>query len=210
MEKLTGSALAHKGEQVVVCFDDDSIVRVSGILTNNLFIHNYSLVGLISREEVQECFCYALKAVLYQNMGAKPCYEVVPTFMSDLIMSLSLRERNTVIVAEGLDLPDRPHCYGEFLDILGSLGFPTGKVLKVNLESRSRVLSIGEIDLAGSPTLVGIDGDASIEELVVRALLSVPNDQQEKLQRIIGAYDYSYMSKEELLRQWGVSMAFAK
>lgn len=210
MNKLTGSALAHKGEQLVVGYDDDAISRVAKILASNLILHNDSLVALIDREELQECFCYALKVVLYQNSGAKPSYEVVPKFLSDLTMSLSLRERNTIVSVTGLTPADRPNCYAEFLDIMGSLGFPCDKVLKVNPDSRSRVLTIGECDVTGTPTLVGIDSDVSIEELAVRAMLSVPAEQQMKLERIIGAYDYTYMSKEELLRQWGVSIAFAK
>lgn len=210
MQKLTGSALAHKGECLVVGYDDEAISRVAKVLSSNLILHNDSLMTLIDREELQECFCYALKVILYQNSGSKPSYEVVPKFMSDLTMSLSLKERNTVVSVSGLDPISRPNCYGDFLDIMGSLGFPCDKVLKVSPDSRSRVLSIGEFDMGGTSTLVGIDSDVSIEELAVRAMLSVPAEQQAKLERIIGAYDYTYMSKEELLRQWGVSIAFAK
>lgn len=210
MEKIIGSALAHKGDSVVVGYDEGSIGRAAKVLTNNLVLHNDSLTSLINQEELQECFDYALKVVLYQNTGSKPSYEVVPTFMSDLTMSLSLRERNTVVSVSGLSIPSRPNCYGDFLDIMGSLGFPCDKVLKVNPETRTRVLTVGELEMNGALMLVGIDSDVSIEELAVRAMLSVSAEQQAKLERIIGAYDYAYMSKEELIRQWGVSIAFAK
>lgn len=210
MKMITGSALAHKGQVLEVSYDEVTIERVGGILANNLILHNDTVSTLLSQEEVQECFCYALKVILYQNSGAKPSYETVPEFLSDLTMSLNLRERNTVVTVTGLSPVSRPDCYLDFLDIMGSLGFPCDKVLKVRPENRSRVFSIGELEIRDTAVLVGIDGDVSLEELIVRAMLSVPQEQQAKLERIIGAYDHTYAAKEDLVRDWGVSMAFAK
>lgn len=208
MNKVTGSAIAQNGEHLEVSYDEEAIKKVSSILTTNLMLHNDSLSELMTKEQILECFQYALKVVLRQDSGAKPSYEVVPVFLSDITLSLNLLERHTRVVVGELTSQDRPHCYDEFLDIMASLGIPCAKVLKVNSQQHSRVFSMGKRELNGTSTIVGIDGDASLEELVVRALLQVETEEQAKLERIIGAYDQMYLSTDELLRQWGVSVAF--
>lgn len=210
MEKVTGSALVHAGEVVQVGYDEDSLSRLARTMAINLLLNKDALHTLITEEELEESFCYSLKVVLTQDLGIRPVHEVVPRFMSDLTMSLSLKERNIVVHPEGLTLPERPHSYGRFLDVMGSMGFPVDYVLRVLPEDRSRVLTIGKLELNGTVMLVGIESDASIEEMVVRALLEVPLEQQAKLERIIGAYDHVYISRDELLRQWGVSILATK
>lgn len=210
MDKVTGYALTHKGEHVEIGYDEDAIEQLGSTLSTNLLLNNDTLSAVVTKDELEECFCYALHVILAQDSGAKPSFEVVPKFMSDLIMSLSLKERNIIVRTGELSVPKRPHSYGTFLDVMSSMGYPVDKVLKVSPDERSRVLAIGECDLNDSQVLVGIDGDVSIEELIVRALLEVPEEQQAKLERIIGAYDHVYISKDEILRQWGVSFSAAR
>lgn len=208
--KVSGIAVASKGDAIDVKFDI-SLMILARTLARALVMLNDTVLKLLEMQDLIECFAYALEVSISQGTDLKKAsYEVVPKFLSDITMSLKLRERGVVIHVNEVAVRQRPNSYDAFLDVLGSIGIPTDKVLRINPESTSRVLAIGITEMNGTDTLVGIDKDVSIEELVVRSLLTVAEEQQAKLTRVIGHMDRMYVSRDELLRQWGTSVMGAK
>lgn len=210
MNKLSGVKVASRGETISVDINEEVVNSVARTLAITLTLSNDSVSQVLSREQAEECFAYALNVILSQDSGAKPSHELVPTFLSDITMSLSCLYRGVNIHVSPLKSGERPDSYAIFLDVLTSLGIPTGKVLKVDPTSTSNVLKIGLSDFGGTYMLVGVEGDVSIEELVVRSMIAVQEAEQDKLTRIIGYMDNMYMSRDELVRQWACSLPVAK
>lgn len=204
--KYLGSKLAARGVDVNVEVNATVIQSIAKKLAVALVMSNDSILSILSAPEAEECFEFALNAVLCQNSGAKPSFELVPTFLSDITMSLNTEYRGVRIKVAEIDVPERPHSYETFLDVLNSIGIPTGKILKVAPEGTSNVLKVGILDVAGADMLVGLEGETSIEELIVRSMLNVPKQEQDKLDRVLGHMDNMYVSRDELVRQWAYTL----
>lgn len=211
MSKIIGNKIASVGENVQVELDEDAVASVANALSTTLLLQgSTNLTDLISEDELEDCFNYAIKVVLQQDAGAKPSFETVPNFLSDVTMSLNGIYRGVRIEVSLSSDVKRPNSYPKFLNILQSMGIPVGKPLRVDPNSATGVMKVGITQLQGMDWLVGIEDSATIEEMVVRAMLTVQQDEQEKLQRILGQYEYMYVSKEELLRQWACSLPVGK
>lgn len=210
MEKLTGSKVAANGVNLTLTINEDVVKSMASKMANALVLRNDSVLELLDADECEACFCYALKCILAQNSGAKPSYESVPQFLSDITMSINAVYRGVRIRIEPLASGERPDSYETFLDVLVSIGIPVGRPLKVNSTETSNVLKIGVVQLNGCETLVGVEPEILIEELIVRSMLEVPEKEQEKLDRIVGHMDQMYYSRDELVRQWACSLPVGK
>lgn len=204
--KYTGSKLAAAGVKVEVEINDEVVSSVAQKLAVAMCVSNHSVGQLIEVDEAEECFSYALRVVLCQNSGARPSHELVPLFLSDITHSLEAEYRGVRIHVSELEAPKRPNSYGLFLDVLSSIGVPSGKVLKVDPFETTNVMKASVVDVNGVPTLVGVNDDMTIEELIVRAMLEVPEQESDKLKKVLGHMDYQYVSRDELLRQWACSL----
>lgn len=198
------------GVEVEVTLCEESIQSVARKLAMALVMSNEGVSQFLSAQEAEESFAYALRVVLCQNSGAKPSFEAVPTFLSDIMMTLNMTYHGVRISCKKVEPPKRPHSYAKFLDVLTSLGIPTGKVLKVDPFSSSNVLEIFLIDVGGAITLGAADDKVTAEQLIVRAMLTVPEVEAEKIRRIVGHIEYQYVSRDELLRQWACSLPVGK
>lgn len=204
--KYVGSKLAAKGVDVNVEVNATVIQSIAKKLAVALVMINDSIANILSVTAAEECFAYALNVVLCQNSGARPSFELVPTFLSDITMPLNTDYRGVRIKVVSFDVPKRPDSYDTFLDVLSSIGIPAGKVLKIAPEGTSNVLKVGILDVAGVDMLVGLEGETSIEELIVRSMLNVPKQEQDKLDRVLGHMDNMYVSRDELVRQWACTL----
>lgn len=204
--KYTGSKLAAAGVKVEVQINEDVVSNVAQKLAVTMCMSNNSVGQLIEVDEAKECFAYALRVVLCQNSGAKPSFDLVPQFLSDITHSLEAEYRGVRIHVSAIEPPERPNSYELFLDVLSSIGVPSGKVLKVDPYETTNVLKSAVIDVNGVPTLVGVNDDMTIEELIVRAMLEIPQKEADKISRIVGHMDYLYVSRDELVRQWACSL----
>jgi len=194
--------------QVEIC--EEAVASVSNALAVGLVLSNRTVTQFMSAEEIEESFAYALRIVLYQNSGARPCFETIPTFLSDIMMSLNMTTRGVRILCKSLDEPKRPHSYGTFLNVLTSLGIPVGKGLKVDPYKTTNVLEIFVVNVNGAPSLAAADDKVTVEELIVRALLEVSEEETDKLRRVVGNIEYLYVSRDELLRQWACTLPVGK
>lgn len=194
--------------QVEIC--EEAVASVSNALAVGLVLSNDTVTQFLSVEEIEESFAYALRVVLYQNSGAKPCFEVIPAFLSDIMMSLNMTTHGVRILCKSLDEPKRPHSYGRFLNVLTSLGILTGKVLKVDPCKATNVLETFVVNVNGALSLAAADDKVTVEELIVRALLEVSEEETDKLRRIVGNIEYLYVSRDELLRQWACTLPVGK
>lgn len=210
MNKITGSKVAANGVNLVVEINDDVVQSTASKLAVALVMRNDSVSNIISVQECEECFCYALKQILAQDTGAKPCYDLVPQFFADITMSINSVYRGVRIRVSPISRSERPNSYERFLDVLVSVDIPVGKPLKVSETETSNVMKIGVVQLNGCDTLVGVESEVSIEELVVRSMLAVPAEEQEKIDRIVGHMDQMYFSRDELVRQWACSLPVGK
>jgi len=211
ISKIPVSKVASKGETVEVQFDQTTIDRIARTLAITTITSNQTVGQVLSLEKLQECFRYSLELVLIQGIAEKPGYEMVPTFFTDITLPLRTRYRGVLIspLLKG-EVSKRPDSYQDFLEILGSIGVPVAKLAKVLPGSDSQVLSYGLKYFDEEPHIVGVTESPSIEEIVVRAMLTVASQAQEKLDRIIGHADYLYVSRDEICRQWATSLPIAR
>lgn len=209
-QKISGSKVAANGVKLEVEINDEVVGRVANTMACALVMQNYSVTNILSVDQCKECFTYVLKVILVQDSAGKPQYEVIPQFLSDIIMPLSGLYRGVRIHVDVAETLKRPDSYDSFLDVLQSMGIPTGKILKVDPSQSSGVMKIGEVSVNDCVTLVGVDTEVSIEELVVRSMLNVMEESQDKLTRIIGHMDQLYLSRDELVRQWACSLPVGK
>jgi hypothetical protein len=210
MSSICGSKVASIGENIDVEINEDVVSSIAQSLSVALILSNDSVTQVLDRDQLEECFAYALKVVLSQDSGARPSFEVVPTFFSDITRPLRMMYRGVVVTTSALDPGERPDSYQSFLMVLQSMGIPTGKVLKLDPTETSEVLQTGLVEINGGETLVGVSDSMEIEELVVRAMLDIEEEEQEKLSRIVGHLDHFYVSRDELVRNWAGSLPVAK
>lgn len=202
--------VATKGEKVALGIDEAVVEQIADQLALALVLSNDSVSGVLGRSDAKECFAYALKSILVQDSGAKPSYEIVPNFLSDITFSLSMLYRGVRISVEALESGKRPNSYESFLGVLSSLGIPTGRILKVDPCTTTNVLKLGFMDFNGTTMLVGADSEVSLEELVVRSMLAIPQQEEDKISRIVGHMDNLYVSRDELTRQWALTLPVGK
>lgn len=201
------SKIAAIGENVNVTVDEEAVASVASSLVTTMLMHgSENLSSLISAEELEDCFTYAIKVILQQDSVAKPLFETVPKCLSDVMLPLNGVYRGVRINVNLSIEAERPDSYSRFLDILTSMGIPVGKVLKIDPNQTSKVMEVGIMQVQGVDMFVGLETEPSFEELVVRAMLKVSQEEQDKLSRILGHYEYMYASKDELLRQWACSL----
>lgn len=203
--KLTGSRLAAKGVDVEVEVDDAVVSSIANALASTITLRVLNISNLMGVGELEECFQYALTSVLAQDSGAKPNYDPIPVFMSDLVFNLDGVYRGVRIHVSQLEAKARPSCYDTFANVLESAGVSMGRMPRRDISQTSHVMQIGLTDVNGAVAMVGTEDVASLEELVVRAMLTVSEVEQEKLNRIIGHMDNMYISRDELVRQWGTT-----
>lgn len=205
------SKVLSKGTEIEVGVDKDTIERIASTATTATYLASDSVKDLIGRTDMESCYAYSMEVVLYQNSGGKPSYERIPAFLTDICKTLNCKYRGVAIRVKALEQPKRPDSYGLFLDIMASLGVPCEKVSHVDPDAFSKVLLIRErTDSEGVQTLVGTEDSVCIDDLVIRSMLTVAQEQQDILDRIIGYSDEMYGSKDELIRQWAVSFPVAK
>lgn len=204
--KISGSKVASRGVEIKVVINDEVVHAIAKKLAIALTLSNNSISSVLENDDAEQCFAYSLYTILSQNSGAKPSYELVPAFLSDISMPLDAKYRGVVIHVKCLETSERPHSYDVFLDVLQSLGLRVGKVLRVDPNGFSNVLLAGTRMFGEAEVLVGVEVEISIEELVVRAMLNVQQEEQDKLNRIIGYMDNMYLSRDELVRNWACSL----
>lgn len=210
MGTFTGSKLTAMGEEIVVTINEEVVTSAAERLAVSLEMANDSVSKILTLEEAGMCFAYALKEVLAQDSCSKPSRELVPLFLSDITMPLNGEHRGVRIHVTPLSNSKRPDSYDRFLDVMTSLQIPVGKILKVDPAATSNVLKIGVIDIQGETHLTGSELTAEMEVLVVRSMLNVAEESQDKLNRILGHLDNLYVSRDELIRQWACSLPVGK
>lgn len=201
-----GSKLAARGVDVTVEAEMAVVQSIAKKLAIALVMNNDSVSSILPVTEAEECFSYALQLILRQDSGARPSFELVPTFLSDITIPLNTEYRGVRIKVSEIEVSERPHSYETFLDVLSSVGIPVGKILKVSPEGTSNVLKLGILNVAGADMLVGLECETSLEELIVRSMLNVPLEEQGKLDRVLGHMDNMYVSRDELVRQWACAL----
>jgi hypothetical protein len=201
-----GSKLAARGVDITVEAESTIVQSIAKKLAITLVTNNDSVSSILSVTEAEKCFSYALQLILRQDSGAKPSFELVPTFLSDITIPLNTEYRGVRIKVSEIEVDERPDSYETFLDVLSSVGIPVGKILKVAPEGTSNVLRLGILNIAGADMLVGLEGEISLEELIVRSMLNVPQQEQDKLDRVLGHMDNMYVSRDELVRQWACAL----
>lgn len=205
-----GSRLAVKGEIVPVEINEEVVGRISRLLAVSLLINNDGAQRLLNQDQAEAGFAHALRLVLVANSGRRGLRDLVPIFLEDIMKPISTDFHGCRIHVAELAEPVRPDSYGIFLDVLHSLGIKVGRVLPIGPEEMGNVLSIGVMDIAGVENLVGVTTQVTIEELILRSMLNVQQEEQDKLQRIIGQFEYMYVSRDELVRQWAGSLPVGK
>lgn len=209
--KVAASKVAAKGVTVDIGLDDTVIDRISRTLALTVFTSNDTVGKVLTLDKLQECFSYSLRLVVQQGMAVRPRHEQVPKFFADITMALKGRYRGVEIQPElAEDEYERPHSYDDFLAVLNSIGVHTGKLLKVMPETTSKTLLVSLKEFNDEPMLVGVDADANIEEMILRSMLTVSTQEQEKLDRILGHCEYMYAARDELCRQWATSLPIAR
>lgn len=210
MNTFTSTKLTSMGEEIDICINEEVVASISERLAVSLEMASDSVSKILSLEEAKACFIHALKEVLAQDSGCKPSRELVPQFLSDITMPLNGQYRGVRIRVTPLSSSKRPDSYERFLDVMTSLQIPVGKILKVDPAATSNVLKIGMIEIQGDMHLIGSEMTAEMEELVVRSMLNVAEESQDKLNRILGHLDNLYVSRDELVRQWACSLPVGK
>jgi hypothetical protein len=207
---VSGSKLAATGIDIEVQTNEEVVSSMAKTFAVSLIMANDSVTGIMTREEIEDCFAYALSIVLNCNSGGKPIYDPVPLFLADLFMSLNAQYRGKRISVLPIEGIKRPDAYKTFLDVVSSIGLKTGKPLKVDPNQTTNVLKIGIAMIQGVPTLIGVEGEISIEELIVRSMLALRKEEEEKIERVVGHMDNMYVSVDEITRQWATSVRVGK
>lgn len=207
---INGSKVVSGSEEVSLTLNDDVINSIARRLATTLVLANDTVQSVISRENLEAGFRYALEIVVSSDTGAKPVYDLVPTFFSDITLPLAAKYRGVTIHVEAVAPGKRPDSYPEFLDVLRSLNIPLGRVLKVDPDGTSKVLQTGYLVIEGAEHFVSTETDISIEELVVRSMISVSEAEEAKIRRIMGHMDNLYCSRDELVRNWACSLPVGK
>lgn len=197
----------RKAEEITVGMNNDVIQRIAKAAVTALLVAFDNITRVASREQLEECFIYALKVVLYQDSGAKPCHELIPTYLTDITKSLNGSYRGVSIRVAPLDMPKRPDSYDVFLDVMAACGLPCDKVGKVNPSNPSDVMTYKEQVVDDCVRMIGImDAQhCDLDDILLRAMLTVSEKEQEKLDKIIGFCENEYLSRDELIRFWAIS-----
>lgn len=197
------------GKNISVSVDTDVLQRLGSKMAFAMTLVNEQVAKIMDVSLIQECFSYALEVILAQDSGAKASYERVPAFLNDLVKSLNCCYRGVPIRVAALEVPKRPDSYEAFLDLCGTLRIPCEKVLRVNPDVFTDVMSIKTADLNGEVTLVGVSSNVNVDDLILRSMLTVVKEQQDILDSVFGFAEEMYASRDELLRQWAASLPLA-
>jgi len=204
---MTGSQVAAKQVEVKFCTNEEVLNAMSKALAFAINQSNSTIKDVMGLQALEACFKYALSVVLALDSGAKPIHDAVPNFFTDLFMSLNSQYRGVRIMVGELKPMPRPSEYDDFVALMQSVGLPMGRPAKVDPYTTSKVAQYGVKNFDDVPTLVGVERDnVSIEELVVRSMLTASAKEQDKLDRILGHLDYMYVSVDELARNWACSL----
>lgn len=207
---INGSKVVGGGEQITLALATNELDGAAKRLATTLVLSNETVLQMLGVDEIEKCFRYALDTILVADSGVSVGDAAVPTFLSDLSMSLSGRYRGVALKGILNVQRVRPNSYDTFLDVLQALGIPVGRVLRINPESTSKVLLAGKLDINGSDHLVSTEDDISVEELVVRAFLDVDAQEEQKVRRVVGYMDNLYCSVDDLIRNWACSLPVGK
>jgi hypothetical protein len=203
---ISGSQVAAKGQEVEVMVDEEVKANIARMLAITITQGNPTLISLMSVDDIASCFSYALNVVLAVDSGAKPVHDAVPIFFTDLFMPINAKYRGVRITVNPLTMPERPSLYAEFVSLMASVGVPMGRPQRIDPYGESKVMQLGLKMVDGEIYICGVDSQVTIEELVVRAMLTVSKQEQDKLDRILGHLDQLYASRDELVRQWACSI----
>lgn len=208
--KILGSQAAANGVKVEVELDNETCSRVGKMLAMTVMQSHPTVGQLMKVSDVAQCFTYALSIVVSVDSGARPKFDPVPTFFTDLFIPISLNYRGVRVTVSELDTVERPAFYDDFVDIMSSVGVCMGRPGRVDLFQDSRILQIGMKNVDETKFLCGIESSITIEELIVRSMIAVSDEENEKLSRVIGHMEYLYVSRDEIIRNWACSLPAGK
>jgi len=206
VKEITPSRLAAKSVNVAVQINNEAIKAASEALAATVTLRHPNMNDLIEQEQLVEGFEYALNVVLVVDSGAKPVHDPVPMFLDDFVHTMNGEYRGVRIVVEPLEPVERPSFYDDFLNIMASAGVSMGRPRRVDRFDKSDVMLVGFRDIDGEEALVGVnDRQACFEDLLIRAMITVSEAEQDKLERIIGHMDMMYCSRKRLVRDWSTT-----
>lgn len=194
--------------------NDASLDLMANAMAIGLTAQNPTLVNIMSMDDLKANFNYALQVVLHAcsrtDGQGKKCNDPIPMFMCDLVNSLEMVARSVRVTTPTMALPKRPDSYGNFLTILAANNIPVGPVVYPKPGSKSDVLKYDVREVDGSLGILGFEAGPNFEEMIVRMMLKIAEEEREKLVRILGRSDCYYCSGDELLRSWASSAVMVK
>lgn len=209
-QTLNGSKVMSVGVEVTVEVNEAMINSIATRLSNAVILSNESVLTIVTAQDLDAAFRYALHVVLAADSGHRPIHELVPTFLADITIPLAAKYRGVAIHVNVLEPGARPNSYPAVLDVLRSMNIPLGNPLRIDPDGTSRVLLAGIMEMNGTDHLVSVEGDISLEELVVRSMLTLAHAEEERLRRVIGHMDNLYCSRDDLLREWACTLPVGK